>query len=122
MRPRQRPGFYFYKRDWSVQQFPTLTRQNCAGWSTQIRRARSLIGVRSAGAFIAREDIGLAADIGRTIDLLPETSEVVTRRDRRNQDREIDGGDRDPLNGDDQVAELPVVPAMGEDCRDDRDD
>ena len=56
------------------------------------------------------------------VNLLPETDEVVDRRDDRDNGHPVDGRDGDEVNADDVPAPVPVVPSVREDGRDDGDD
>src|ERR1017187_1019922 len=76
----------------------------------------------SAPALAARKHKGLAADIRGAINFSPETDEVVDCGDGRYQGSEVDGCDGDPLDRNDEEAELPLVPLMGQDGGDYGDD
>src|ERR1017187_9341300 len=54
------------------------------------------------------------------VDLLPESNEIVDCRNAGDQNSEIDGCDSDPLDWNDEKAELPLIPLVGKDGRDHR--
>jgi len=56
------------------------------------------------------------------VDLLPEADEVVHRGDDGDDRHPVDGAERDGVHGDDDRAEVPVVPAVRQDGGDDGDD
>src|SRR5258705_12732994 len=84
-------------------------------------------GWRGLGLAAEDETAAFAALVGGVVDLLPEGDEVIDRGDDRDDGHPVDGGDRDEVNSNDiataQVGEPdPVVPAVGQNSRDDRDD
>ena len=76
-----------------------------------------------AAALQHEDALPLSAALGLTIDLLPKSPEVIKRREQRDGDHEPDGSHGDHVYGEDVSAERsPVIPTMGEDDGDDRDD
>src|SRR3954467_15666755 len=81
------------------------------------------MGRGAACTFAPRQDERAAPILGRTVDLFPETHEVVDRRDRGHQHGEVAGRNCRPSHRNDEpAAEVPLEPAMGEDGRDYKDD
>ncbi len=72
---------------------------------------------------LAAEDeaAALAAFVGGVVDLLPETDEVVDGGDDGDDRHPVDGRDRDEVDADDVASPVPIIPAVGEDGGDDRD-
>src|SRR5579871_3352205 len=75
-----------------------------------------------ASALATAEDERFAAIERGAVNLLPEADEVVDCRDRRDENRKVDCGDGDPLDWDDEIAQLPLVPLVREYGGDHRDD
>ena len=57
---------------------------------------------------------GLAAVFAGAVDLLPEAHKVVDSGDGGDQHRKVDGGNGDPPDRYDEHANLPLIPAMGQ--------
>ncbi len=84
-------------------------------------------GSRRLGLAAQNEAAALAATVGGVVDLLPEADEVIDRGDDGDDGHPIDSCDGDEVDADDETTvevgeQEPIIPAVGEDGGDDRDD
>ena len=77
-------------------------------------RGLSLSRLRCSSFLAPCEHRGVAAVLAGVVDLLPEFHKIIDGGDGGDQHREVYGGDGDPLDRNNEHAEVPLVPAMSE--------